>query len=150
MSKKTKSIEKLLADAKKGDRFRVILTSVTAPIWIAKDDVFVDANGDCILCGHLARIVRGVALDMEVTDIRDGKFRMAEAEGDYIWVTADYITSLVSIPGPIKIRPDGLSYEAVFNAETGECKVGCQTLTRAGCQQVFVALAAHLGYELSE
>lgn len=155
MSKQTQTaIAKILADCKVGDLFTITFATSTDPVWIVTDEygvAFRDANGDQVYARHMGPIATGRAIDVEVINQRDGMTAMCCTGGDYLWIKAKHLRSIAPRVSPFTTaKIADLDYDMEFNVKTGECKVGCQTLTRAGCQQVFVALASHLGYELSE
>jgi len=66
-----------------------------------------------------------------------------------VWLFADQIESIHVVAPPLSCRVDGLSHLLKFQRD-GSLKVGCQTITPAGVEQAFRALAQHLGYELTE
>jgi hypothetical protein len=116
-----------------------------------KNERFSDANGDGVSGETLACIIKQSTLNVTVGSKHGGGEVKLHDDRSYTWVTAAYITAITSRMSPTtRAHVDGLTYEMVLNAETGECNVGCQTLTRAGCEQAFKALGAHLGYEITD
>ena len=147
------AIAKILADCKTHDLFTVTFAPITSPAWL-KDQVgetlFVDANDDHVDPETLGLIAKSMSIDVYIDERRDNIACMGMYGGRYIWVAANHIANIIPRKSPITTaKPEGLAYDMAFNAKTGECKVGCQTLTRAGCEQAFKALGAHLGYDIT-
>jgi len=71
-----------------------------------------------------------------------------EDDDSTVWLFADQIES-IHVNAPLSGKVDGLPHLLKFQRD-GSLKVGCQTITPAGVEQAFRALAQHLGYELTE
>ncbi len=72
-----------------------------------------------------------------------------EEDDSTVWLFADQIESIHVDAPPLSCKVDGLSHPLKFQRD-GSLKVGCQTITPAGVEQAFRALAQHLEYELTE
>ncbi len=164
MPKRTKTItaptaiREALQKAEPGDLFEVTFRPLTVPVWLQAEDPdegrpeeLVDAAGDAVSPGVLADIVCGRPVRCEV-DACNGddevKFTI-ERHDTYIWVAPSHVAALRKLPGPKTVEIDGLSYQLTLKPD-GTASVGCQTLTRKGCEQAFRALAEHLGYEVTD
>ncbi len=148
------AIAKILADCKEGDLFTVVFAPITSPIWIAKEDSgvlkFVDAIGDGLMSRHTPLVVMQSSVDVIVGRISGEKVSLQPNVGSYLYVTAAHLSRITLRASTItSVKIDSLAHDMAFDAKTGECKVGCQTLTLAGCEQAFKALGAHLGYKIT-
>ena len=72
-----------------------------------------------------------------------------EDDDSTVWLFADQIESIHVDAPPLSCKIDGLPHLLKFQRD-GSLKIGCQTITPAGVEQAFRALAQHLGYELTE
>lgn len=72
-----------------------------------------------------------------------------ENDDSTVWLFADQIESIHVVAPPLSCKVDGLPHLLKFQRD-GSLKVGCQTVTPAGVEQAFRALAQHLEYELTE
>lgn len=149
------AIEALTPDAV----IEVTLKPITDPCWRREDDaddskVYIDdADCDDLQGMWLSAAVTGYSMRARVVDVcefSDGHGMRLETDDWMISLLPEHVRSLAVIKtGPLRVDVDGLrGYRLEFQAD-GSCKVGCQTLTRKGCEQAFCALAAHLGYEVT-
>ncbi len=149
-----KAISKILSASVCGDRLKVVFAPVTEACWLRKNvhgkDGICDAEGSGIYSATMARIVDGNPCTMRVTGGTSLIVTLMDESGEEpICISAMHIAAIESLPSPVNVQVDGLSYELALDPSTGECKVGCQTLTRLGCEQAFRALGAHLGYKIT-
>ena len=166
MPKRTKTlttqaaIRAAFAELRSEDEVEVKFKPLTDQVWLQAEDpdsgraeAVADSNGDDLPASLLADIIAGRAVTgtVDASDTApDGEVKIEmPRHGTYVWVDASYLAALRVLPGSKEIKVDGLSYPLVLKAD-GTASVGCQTLTRKGCEQAFRALAKHLGYEVTD
>jgi len=134
---------------------------ITDKAWRQRNGRIAEMTGDALQPEWLSWIVLGTVETFRISDLT-----CMEPEGDDGWiflhrdnvvdlrVTAAHIASLTVSESPIVSEPppsyniDGLT-NPMTPQPSGEVRVGCQTLTRKGCEQAFKVLADHLGYTLT-
>lgn len=155
--KTKRKIAEAFANLKEGDRVEVQFKPITDPVWIKMSDgvpCIHDAADEPLWSGLLADVVAGRAVTTTIDEIGDTVRarveRPIESEQiENVVLTADHIARMHVLPSPKPVAVEGLEWPLVLHPE-GHAVVGCQTITREGCEQAFRALAEHLGYEVTD
>jgi hypothetical protein len=146
------AIEDALDLADIGTRVRVKFKDITDVEWLCDDtgtDIIADMAGNALKPAVLAAIVAGVAREYTVSAKDVATQLTHEASDENLWVTHSVIKSLAVLPSPKAIAIDGCPAIIVLNPDA-TMRFATWTITQKGCEQLFRALASHLGYELEE
>lgn len=144
------AIEDALDRAEIGTRVLVTFKCITDTEWLIDDagtDIISDMEGNALKPATLAAIVSGVAREYTVSAKDEATLLTHKASDESLWVTHSVIKSLAVLPSPKTITIDGYPAVIVLNPDA-TMKFATWNVTQKGCEQLFRALAGHLGYEV--